>query len=269
MRVCDQHKMSSAASSRLTPATVGAMGEMITFPSNGGTCDGYLSGGGGPGVIVIPNGGVSCRTSWTSPIASATPGSPRSRPTCTTAARRPNPTWRQADDGDRHGEGGEDMSGAIDVVIERASNPRIGVVGFCMGGGLALVLAAQRPDAVKAVAPYYGLIPWQDAQPDWSKIDAKIVGEYAELDELLHAAARRRAPGDAARPGQGRHAQRARRRPPRVLQRLTPGGVQRRARARGVGTHADVVPRRVGERRLTPRLANAGPPGHRSTVALR
>ena len=29
------------------------MGEHISFPSNGGTCDGYLADGGGPGVIVI------------------------------------------------------------------------------------------------------------------------------------------------------------------------------------------------------------------------
>ena len=60
-----------------------------------------------------------------------------------------------------------------------------------MGGGLALVLATQRPDAVKAVAPYYGLIPWAAAQPDWSQLDAKVVGEYAERRRVLHAGARR------------------------------------------------------------------------------
>ena len=43
------------------------------------------------------------------------------------------------------------------------------MIGFCMGGGLALVLATQRPDAVKAVVPAYGLIPWPDAQPDYSQ----------------------------------------------------------------------------------------------------
>ena len=42
--------------------------------------------------------------------------------------------------------------------------------------------ACARPDAVKAVAPYYGLIPWASAQPDWSKLDAKVVGEYAADD---------------------------------------------------------------------------------------
>jgi carboxymethylenebutenolidase len=51
-----------------------------------------------------------------------------------------------------------------------------------MGGGLALVLATQRPDAVKACVPWYGLIPWPDAQPDWSALAAPVRGHYAELD---------------------------------------------------------------------------------------
>jgi carboxymethylenebutenolidase len=74
------------------------------------------------------------------------------------------------------------MSGAVDLVQERSGRSAVGVVGFCMGGGLALVLATQRPDAVKAVAPFYGLIPWESAQPDWSKLDAKVVGQYAAED---------------------------------------------------------------------------------------
>src|SRR4029450_13018082 len=40
------------------------------------------------------------------------------------------------------------------------------VPGFCMGGGLALVVACQQGDAIGACVPWYGLIPWPDAQPD-------------------------------------------------------------------------------------------------------
>ena len=58
-----------------------------------------------------------------------------------------------------------------------------------MGGGLALVVAAQRPDAVKAAAPYYGVIPWPSAQPDWSTLEATVVGEYAEHDDFASPAA--------------------------------------------------------------------------------
>ena len=45
-------------------------------------------------------------------------------------------------------------------------------------------LATLRPDAVKAVVPYYGLIPWPDAQPDYSELQAAVQGHYAEERRL-------------------------------------------------------------------------------------
>jgi carboxymethylenebutenolidase len=52
-----------------------------------------------------------------------------------------------------------------------------------MGGGLALMLAAQKPDQVGAVVPYYGVIAWPSAQPDYSRLACPVLGHYAELDE--------------------------------------------------------------------------------------
>ena len=54
-----------------------------------------------------------------------------------------------------------------------------------MGGGLALMLATQRPDAISACVPYYGLIPWPDAEPDWSKMNAAVLGHFAEKDAFF------------------------------------------------------------------------------------
>ena len=160
------------------------MGEMITFPSNGGTCDGYLSSGGGPGIIVISEwwGLVPHIVDVTDRFGDA--GFTALAPDLYHGGKttEPDAAAKQMMEIDL-ATAARDMSGAIDVVVERASNPRVGVVGYCVGGGLALMLAALRPEVVKAVAPYYGLIPWPEAQPDWSTIDAKIVGEYAELDE--------------------------------------------------------------------------------------
>ena len=81
----------------------------------------------------------------------------------------------------------KDLSGAVDAVSERASGGGVGVVGFCMGGGLALVLAAQRNDLVKAVVPFYGAIPWEGVQPDYASIKASVLGHYGEKDGWANA----------------------------------------------------------------------------------
>jgi len=60
-----------------------------------------------------------------------------------------------------------------------------------MGGGLALVLATQRPDAVKAVVPAYGLIPWPDAQPDYTALQAAVQLHAAEQDDYFDPASAR------------------------------------------------------------------------------
>ena len=79
----------------------------------------------------------------------------------------------------------KDLSGAVDELLHRTGRTQVGVMGFCMGGGLALVLGTQRPDAVKAIVPAYGLIPWPDAQPDFSELDAAILGHAAGQDDYF------------------------------------------------------------------------------------
>ncbi len=80
-----------------------------------------------------------------------------------------------------------DMSGAIAFLQdhEATTSTHLGVTGFCMGGGLAMVVATARPAAFSACVPWYGLIPWEHSQPDWSKLQAPLRGNFAEDDEFF------------------------------------------------------------------------------------
>jgi carboxymethylenebutenolidase len=83
-----------------------------------------------------------------------------------------------------------DMSGAVDYLVQHAdvTSKGIGVIGFCMGGMLAFIIAADRPDAVKAVAPFYGF-PQGATEPDWTKLAAPVRGHMAERDDFFSPAA--------------------------------------------------------------------------------
>ena len=42
----------------------------------------------------------------------------------------------------------KDMSGAVDYLVSHSTGDGVGVMGFCMGGALALLLGTLRPDVV-------------------------------------------------------------------------------------------------------------------------
>ncbi|XXF78725.1 dienelactone hydrolase family protein [Myxococcaceae bacterium GXIMD 01537] len=68
----------------------------------------------------------------------------------------------------------------------RRRGQRVGVVGFCMGGALALATAAH-DEKLDACVPFYG-IP-QEARADVTRIRAPVLGHYAQHDD--HCAADR------------------------------------------------------------------------------
>jgi carboxymethylenebutenolidase len=167
------------------------MGEMVTFPSNGGEAQGYLAvpdGGQGPGVVVIEEWWGLNQQIKEVCDRYASEGF---------VALGPDVYGREVPIGEPDEaaqmmmalnveQAAKDLSGAVDYLQghDAVSSGGIGVTGFCAGGGLALWLATLRPDAVKAVVPYYGLIPWPDAQPDYSKLQAAVQGHYAANDDF-------------------------------------------------------------------------------------
>ncbi|GAA2156379.1 dienelactone hydrolase family protein [Kitasatospora kazusensis] len=163
----------------------------VTFPSNGRTAHGYLApppAGTGPGLVVVQEwwGLTSHMTSMVDRFAAE--GFVALAPDLyggatthdgTEAARmlRELPVERAA----------ADLAGSVDFLLglPEVTGDAVGVVGFCMGGGFALSLAAREGDRVAAVVPFYGLP--KDPDFDYRGLTAHVLGHYAERDRSLPA----------------------------------------------------------------------------------
>jgi carboxymethylenebutenolidase len=167
------------------------MGEMVEFPTNGTTGGGYLArpqGGAGLGVVIIQEwwGLVDhivdvCDRFAAEGFTALAPDLyhgktvPNAEPDEAMKALMALDLARAA----------KDMTGAVDFLEGHAAvrGHGVGVVGFCMGGGLALWLATLRPTDVRAVVPFYGIAP-MGAEPDWSALGGAVEGHYAEHDDM-------------------------------------------------------------------------------------
>ena len=172
------------------------MGEAVEFPANGDTARGYLArpkSGAGPGVIVIQEWwglvpqikGVCDRLAAEGFVALAPDlfhGDIAEHTEMAKAGRLMEelPPERAA----------RDMSAAVDHLldVDGVTGTAVGVVGFCMGGMLSLLLAVNEGDRIAAAVPFYGA-PLGDAAPDWSGLTAPVRGHFAGNDDFFPAEA--------------------------------------------------------------------------------
>ncbi len=75
------------------------------------------------------------------------------------------------------------VAAAVHLKAHPECSGRVGVVGFCFGGGMANTLAVRIPDLAAAV-PFYG---GQPADEDVPKIKAPLLLHYAGLDTRVNA----------------------------------------------------------------------------------
>ncbi len=167
-------------------------GNMIEFPANGSNASGYIAQSQirtGPGVIVLQE--------WWGLV-------PQIKGVCDRLAESGftalapdlyHGEFAEHTEMDKAGElmtslpperAARDMSAAIDYLLslDSCSSESVGVVGFCMGGMLTLLIASIEGDRVAVAAPFYGA-PLEDGAADWSGLTAKVEGHFAAHDDFF------------------------------------------------------------------------------------
>jgi carboxymethylenebutenolidase len=159
---------------------------MIDFAANGSTTQGYLSlpaAGKGPGVLVIQEwwGLVNhikrvCDRFAAEGFSALAPDLYHGQTTS-----EPDEAGKlfmalniaQAE---------KDLKGATRELTSHSSTAKLGAVGFCMGGQLALFAATLNP-SIGATVNFYGIHP--NVKPDYTKLAGPVLGLYAEKDGFV------------------------------------------------------------------------------------
>ena len=161
------------------------MGENVEFQSNGGNTPGYLAipkSGHGPGVVVIqewwglvPHIKDVCDRFADQGFVALAPDLYHGK-----VAKSPDEAGKMMM-ALRIEEAEKDLKGAIDFLAaqEATTGDKVGVIGFCMGGALALY-AATKNSKVGACVVFYGGHP--KVKPDLPNLQSPVLGIYGELD---------------------------------------------------------------------------------------
>jgi len=166
------------------------MGEKVTFPANGHTCEGWFdspASGKGPAVVVIQEwwGLVPHIKDLVERFAAAgfVAVAPDLYHGKTTSSPDAAGKLLMEMDGAR---AGQEIAAAGSFLLSRpeCGSARYGVVGFCMGGALAQYAACNDPNVGAAVSFYGG---FKQLPIAWEKLAAPILLIYGEKDEGVPA----------------------------------------------------------------------------------
>jgi carboxymethylenebutenolidase len=164
--------------------------EMVSFRANGGHCQGYFAapdgGGKRPAIIVIQE--------WWGLVPHIKDVAERFVREGFIALAPDLYHGKTATEPDEAGklamslqaaDAAKDLDGAIEYLVnhEATLGGKVGIVGFCLGGGLSLYEACHNPDKVAACVVYYGVLP--TGQSDLERLKAPLLGLYAEKDGYM------------------------------------------------------------------------------------
>jgi carboxymethylenebutenolidase len=161
-------------------------GKMVEFPTNGHTTQGYLAtpaAGKGPGILVIqewwglvPHIKSVCDRFAAEGFSALAPDMYHGK-----TASEPDGAGKlfmalniaQAE---------KDLAGAAKYLASHSSTSKLGAVGFCMGGQLALFAGCTQP-SIGAVVDFYGVHP--NVTPDYTRLSGPVLGLFAEKDGFV------------------------------------------------------------------------------------
>ena len=164
------------------------MGEMVEFPFDGGNTGGYLATpkqGTGPGVIVIQEwwGLVDhikdvCDRFADEGFVALAPDMYHGKSTKSPDEAGKLMMALNIDQAEK------DLRAAVQylLTLDSTTSKKIGVIGFCMGGALALYTATKNQN-IGACIVFYGIHP--NVKPDLPNLNAPVLGVFGEKDRSV------------------------------------------------------------------------------------
>jgi carboxymethylenebutenolidase len=161
-------------------------GRMVEFPTNGHMTQGYLATpapGKGPGVLVIqewwglvPHIKNVCDRLAAEGFSALAPDMYHGK-----VANEPDEAGKLFM-ALQIGRAEKDLAGAAQHLAGHSSTAKLGAVGFCMGGQLAL-FAGCLDQRIGAVVDFYGIHP--NVNPDYGRLGGPVLGLFAEKDGFV------------------------------------------------------------------------------------